>query len=108
MQKYCSNTAHLWGCFTPVGNKRNWNSLPEDMRQLVTRVFDAPARRSAGARGARHPLDTRPKGFGMQFNGVGGKPFRAALQKAGYYAEWQKKFGTEAWALLEKYAGKLA
>ena len=44
----------------------------------------------------------------MQFNAVDGKPFRDVLQKAGYYSDWQKKFGPEAWALLEKYSGKLA
>jgi hypothetical protein len=43
----------------------------------------------------------------MQFNRVDGKPFREALQKAGYYAEWQKKFGPEAWGLLEKSTGKM-
>jgi hypothetical protein len=36
------------------------------------------------------------------------KPFREALQKAGYFAEWQKKFGPETWSILEKYAGKMA
>jgi hypothetical protein len=44
----------------------------------------------------------------MQFNKVDTKPFRELLQKSGYYVEWQKKFGPEAWALLEKYSGKLA
>jgi hypothetical protein len=29
------------------------------------------------------------------------------LQMAGYYAEWQKKFGPVVWALLEKYSGRL-
>ena len=31
-----------------------------------------------------------------------------ALQKAGYYADWQKKYGPEGWAVLEKYTGKLS
>jgi hypothetical protein len=31
--------------------------------------------------------------------------FRDKLKKAGYYAEWRQKFGPQAWALLEKYAG---
>jgi TRAP-type transport system periplasmic protein len=44
----------------------------------------------------------------MQFNSVDTKPFRETLQKAGYYTEWQKKFGPETWSLLEKYTGKLA
>jgi hypothetical protein len=44
----------------------------------------------------------------MQFNKVDTKPFRDILQKSTYYVDWQKKFGAEAWALLEKYSGKLA
>ena len=52
--------------------------------------------------------EAKLKGFGVQFNQVDGKPFRDMLQKSGYYAEWKKKFGTEAWTLLEKYTGKLA
>lgn len=109
VQKYCSNTGHAWDCFTLVGNKRNWNSLPDDMRKLVTEVLDAQAVKQRETHAALNTtLEAKLKGLGMQFNGVDGKPFREALQKAGYYAEWQKKFGTEAWVLLEKYAGKLA
>jgi hypothetical protein len=33
--------------------------------------------------------------------------FRAALVKAGFYGQWQKTYGAEAWAQLEKYTGKL-
>ena len=32
---------------------------------------------------------------------------RAKLRAAGFYDEWHKKFGDQAWALLEKYTGKL-
>ncbi len=31
--------------------------------------------------------------------------FREALRKAGFYAEWKKKYGDEAWAILEKAVG---
>jgi hypothetical protein len=30
------------------------------------------------------------------------------LQKAGFYADWRKKYGDEAWSLLEKYTSSLA
>jgi hypothetical protein len=33
--------------------------------------------------------------------------FRTALVKAGFYAQWQKAYGNEAWAQLEKFTGKL-
>jgi TRAP-type C4-dicarboxylate transport system substrate-binding protein len=45
---------------------------------------------------------------GLTFNKVDTTPFRAALQKAGFYAEWNKKYGKESWAVLEKYTGTLA
>jgi TRAP-type C4-dicarboxylate transport system substrate-binding protein len=109
VQKYCSYTSHVWDCFTLVGNKRNWNALPEDLRALATRIFEANALKQRAAHAAMEAtLETKLKGAGMQFNKVDGKPFREMLQKAGYYTDWQKKFGPEAWALLEKYSGKLA
>jgi hypothetical protein len=45
---------------------------------------------------------------GLTFNNVDKKPFQEALRAAGFYAEWKGKFGDEAWAILEKYAGGLA
>jgi tripartite ATP-independent transporter DctP family solute receptor len=108
VQKYCSYTSHVWDCFTLVGNKRNWNALPEDLRALATRIFDAHALKQRAAHEALDAsLEGKLKSGGLQFNKVDGKPFREMLQKSGYYADWQKKFGPEAWALLEKYSGKL-
>jgi TRAP-type transport system periplasmic protein len=109
VQKYCSYTSHVWDCFTLVSNKRNWNALPEDLRAIATKVFDAHAIKQRTAHEVLNAsLEAKLKGAGMQFNNVDGKPFREMLQKSGYYTEWQKKFGPEAWALLEKYSGKLA
>jgi TRAP-type transport system periplasmic protein len=45
VQKYCSYTSHVWDCFTLVGNKRNWNALPDDLR----RSRHQAARRARGA-----------------------------------------------------------
>jgi TRAP-type C4-dicarboxylate transport system substrate-binding protein len=42
---------------------------------------------------------------GMTFNNPDAAPFREALRKAGFYAEWKKKYGEEAWAILEKAVG---
>jgi TRAP-type transport system periplasmic protein len=109
VQKYCSYTSHVWDCFTLVGNKRSWNALPEDLRAMTTRVMEAHAlKQRAAHEKLDNGLEAKLKGSGMQFNKVDGKPFRDMLQKSGYYAEWKKKFGADAWALLEKYTGKLA
>ncbi|MEB0134624.1 TRAP transporter substrate-binding protein [Actimicrobium sp. CCC2.4] len=108
VQKYCSNTSHLWEYFALVGNKRIWNALPEDLRALVTKVFDANAIKQRAAHESLNvSLEAKLKGLGMQFNRVDTKPFREVLLKAGYYEQWQKKFGPETWAQLEKYTGKL-
>jgi len=109
VQKYCSYTSHVWENFILVGNKRNWNQLPDDLRALATRIIDAHAMKQRLAHEALNStLEAKLRALGMQFNTANGKPFREVLQKAGYYADWQKKFGPEAWALLEKYSGKLA
>lgn len=109
VQKFCSSTSHLWEYFALVGNKRNWNALPEDLRALATRVLEAHALKQRSAHEALNStLEAKLKSAGMQFNRVDPKPFREALQKAGYYSEWQKKYGPEGWAVLEKYTGKLS
>ena len=109
VQKYCSYSSHAWDGFTLVGNKRNWTALPDDLRALVTRLFDVHALKQRTAHEELNAkLEAKLKGAGMEFNKLDPMPFRATLQKAGYYAEWQGKFGAEAWALLEKYTGKLA
>jgi TRAP-type C4-dicarboxylate transport system substrate-binding protein len=45
---------------------------------------------------------------GLIFNKLDPAPFRNALRAAGFYTEWKKKYGDEAWAILEKAVGKLA
>lgn len=109
VQKYCSMTSHMWEYFSLVGNKKNWNALPDDLRALATRILDVHAMKQRAAHETLNAsLETKLKGFGMQFNRVDTKPFRESLQKSGYYVEWQKKFGSDTWSLLEKYTGKLA
>ena len=45
---------------------------------------------------------------GMIFNTPDLASFRAALKTAGFYAQWQKTYGDDAWKVLEQYSGKLA
>ena len=109
VQKYCSLTSHVWDGFWLVANGRTWNALPEELRQLASRTFDAHAVKQRVAIDALNTkLREDLKGRGMSFNAPDLAPFRAALSKTGFYKDWQKKFGPEAWTLLEKYAGSLA
>ena len=89
------------------GQPRAWERLPEDLRAIVARNINAAAllerddvaKLNAGLQGRPrlqgHGLSTRPKA----------DAFRDALRKAGFYAEWKKKYGDEAWAILEKAVG---
>jgi hypothetical protein len=108
VQKYCSDTSHMWEYFSLVGNRKNWNVLPEELRALASQTFDSHALKQRAAHAVLNTtLEAKLKGQGMEFNAVAKEPFRETLQKAGYYVEWQKKFGPETWSLLEKYTGKL-
>ena len=44
---------------------------------------------------------------GLTFNTVDTTAFRGTLKKAGFYKDWKAKYGADAWAILEKYSGKL-
>ena len=52
-------------------------------------------------------LQAELTGKGMVFAKPDPAQFKAALVKAGFYAQWQKTYGAEAWAELEKYTGPL-
>jgi tripartite ATP-independent transporter DctP family solute receptor len=108
VQKYCSMTSHMWDGYWLLANKPAWAGLPPDMQEIAARHFATAAidQRAAMAR-----LNTDVAGDlaakGLVFNQPDPAPFHAALTKAGFYPEWQAKFGAEAWAVLEKYSGKL-
>jgi tripartite ATP-independent transporter DctP family solute receptor len=109
VQKYCALTGHAWECFWLVGNQRSWNAIPEALRQVAQRVFAAQAIKTRSVLAtANTTLQADLTKRGMTFNSVNVQSFRETLQKAGTYSEFQAKFGNTAWALLEKYAGKLA
>jgi hypothetical protein len=44
---------------------------------------------------------------GMVINDTTPDTFRDRLRSAGFYGEWRAKMGDEAWALLERYVGKV-
>jgi tripartite ATP-independent transporter DctP family solute receptor len=109
VQKYCAMTNHMWDGFWFLANGRAWNELPADVQGVVGRELNAAAEAD---RADIAKLDASLKqgleGHGMSFTAPDPGPFRERLQKAGFYAQWREKFGADAWALLEKYVGKLA
>jgi tripartite ATP-independent transporter DctP family solute receptor len=106
VQKFCSMTNHMWDGFWFLANRRAWDRLPEDLRTIVAKHLNEAAvaeRADVAKLNASVKDDLVSKG--MAFNDPEAGPFREALRKAGFYAEWKKKYGDEAWAILEKSVG---
>ncbi len=109
VQKYCSLTGHMWDGYWFMGNKKVFEHMPADMQALMTKhVAASAALQRADIRKANDTLQADLKAKGMLFNDAPADAFRDKLRSAGFYADWHKKFGDEAWALLEKYTGKLS
>jgi TRAP-type transport system periplasmic protein len=109
VQKYCSTTNHMWDGFWMLANGAAWQKLPGDLQDIVTRNWnEAALKQRADIKALNDSLQGKLEGEGMAFNKPDAEAFRAVLKKAGFYTEWRDKYGQEAWALLEKYAGGLA
>jgi tripartite ATP-independent transporter DctP family solute receptor len=108
VQKYCSLTGHMWDGFWFLANGKMWAKLPKDLQAIIAKHINGFAlQQRDDVRRLNNSVEAELKGKGLQFNTVDADAFRGALKKAGFYAEWKKKYGNEAWAVLEKYTGKL-
>jgi tripartite ATP-independent transporter DctP family solute receptor len=108
VQKYCALSNHCWSGYWIVGNRRALAGLPPDLLEIVNSSFDASAiKERADLLEMERSLQAELTGKGMTFNKPDPVQFRAALVKAGFYAQWQKTYGADAWAQLEKYTGSL-
>jgi TRAP-type transport system periplasmic protein len=108
IEKNLAMTNHMWDGYWILGNQQRWQAIPADLRDLMTEEFTTSA---LAQRADMVTVDAAIPGMmqkaGMTFTYPDPAQFRDKLQKAGYYKEWQEKFGPEAWALLEKYAPQL-
>jgi tripartite ATP-independent transporter DctP family solute receptor len=108
VQKYCALSNHCWSGYWIVGNRRALSALPNDLRELINASFDASAvKERADLAELDRSLQAELTGQGMIFNKLDPAHFREVLVKAGFYTQWQKTYGPEAWAALEKHTGKL-
>ena len=109
VQKFVSVTNHMWDGFWTLANGRAWASLPKDLQDVVERNLNVAAKLE---RDDVHALNASLQGAlsakGMAFNATEAQIFRAALRKAGFYAEWKEKYGAQAWAVLESQVGALS
>ncbi|EON12379.1 MULTISPECIES: TRAP transporter substrate-binding protein [Pandoraea] len=109
VQKYVSMTNHMWDGFWFLANKQKWDKLPKDLQAIVTANVNAAAMAQRDdVRKLNDGVMAELKQKGLVFNAPNNEQFREKLRAAGFYAEWHKKFGDEAWTTLEKYTGKLA
>jgi TRAP-type C4-dicarboxylate transport system substrate-binding protein len=109
VQKYCSLTNHIWDGYWFIANGRMWESLPEDLKTVVARgINEAGLAQREDIKKLNASVQSDLEGKGLLFNQPSADSFREQLRGAGFYKEWQGRFGNEAWTLLEQAVGKLA
>jgi tripartite ATP-independent transporter DctP family solute receptor len=108
VQKYLSVTNHMWDGFWFLANRRALEALPADAQEIVRREFNRSAvEQRADVAKLNASLEGGLKQKGLTFIATDPAAFRAALRKAGFYAEWRQKFGAQAWSVLEGAVGSL-
>jgi tripartite ATP-independent transporter DctP family solute receptor len=107
VQKYCSITNHMWDSFFCVANKKNWEAMPKDVAEIVRKNLNQAAMLE---RADMDKAATSYQGLlaekGMVINQADVKSFQVALEKAGFYKEWRKKYGEDLWTVLESSVGR--
>ena len=109
VQKYCALTNHMWDGFWFLANRRIWERLPDDVRDIIARhINEAAVKERADVAALNDAARKELTSKGMVFNQPAPDSFRARLRDGGFYNEWKNKFGDEAWAVLEQSSGRLA
>ena len=109
VQKYFSLTSQHLGRVHVTFSNIAWKRLPPDLQELSEKHFNAKAleERADWQVMTRKEIDNL-KSKGMVFNSPDPQPFREVLHNSGFYPEMKAKAGDQAWALLQKYVGRLA
>ena len=108
VQKYCSETSHIWDSFCLLANRRAMDKLPADLQAIVRReiakgVMDQRADEQKADAGLKATLQQK----GMTFLAVDKPAFQATLKKSTFYADWKTKFGEQGWNALQTVTGAL-
>jgi len=109
VQKYLARTNHMWDGYWLIANGKVWASIPDNLKAIITKNVNASgmAQRDDIAK-LNNSVEASLTSKGMVFNNVDNSAFRAKLQQAGFFKEWKGKYGDDAWAILEKYAGTIS
>ena len=106
VQQFCSITNHMWDGFWFLANRRAWERMPEDVREIVAKnLNEAGVNERADVEALNATLKEELISNGMKVNEPEAASFRQKLKDAGFYAEWKGKYGDDAWAILEKAIG---
>ncbi|MCK1351362.1 TRAP transporter substrate-binding protein [Bradyrhizobium sp. CW7] len=109
VQKYISETNHIWDPFFILGNRRSVKALPDELQAIVRREFDQAAmEQRADTAKLNLTLKDQLVAKGISFEVSDKEAFRKELSAAGFYKEWRAKFGEDNWKILEAAAGALA
>lgn len=104
--RYLSFTNHMWSGFNMLANLKFWNTLPGDVRDVISRnVVKYVAEQRRYTDGLNQKLATQLAARGMIINTADTAGFRAPL--APLYKRWKERLGSKAWNLLEAQVGKL-
>jgi TRAP-type C4-dicarboxylate transport system substrate-binding protein len=83
--------------------------VPADVQKIVgDAINEAGVKQRGDIAGLNETVQADLQSKGLAFNKTNPESFRAKLRDAGFYKEWQERFGDEAWGLLENAVGKLA
>ncbi|WP_029085555.1 TRAP transporter substrate-binding protein [Bradyrhizobium sp. th.b2] len=108
VQKYCSLTNHSWDGFWLISSGKVWRTIPKDVQEVLQKHFNAAAKKQRDdivKANADYQKELESKG--LTFNTTNAEAFQAVLAKTSFYKDAKAKFGDEAWALLQKYAGNI-
>ncbi|PPQ34569.1 TRAP transporter substrate-binding protein [Rhodopila globiformis] len=109
VQKYVSLTSHMWDGFWMLANRRSFSRLPADAQAILTREMNKSALdERADIAKLNGTVTNDLKSKGLEFVEADKPAFRQALKSAGFYAEWKKKYGDQAWGILESEVGPLS
>jgi len=109
ISKQLSYTNHMWDGFWTVANRKSLEALPASSRDTLVRVInEAAMKQRVDVEKLNGELASSLEAKGVQFTTVDRAPFQEKLRQAGFYSDWKRRMGDEAWSLLEASTGKLA
>jgi TRAP-type C4-dicarboxylate transport system substrate-binding protein len=80
--------------------------MPANLREIVAKHWnEAGMKEREDVAKLNATLKDELTAKGMKFNQPDPSSFREKLKAAGFYAEWKRKYGEEAWGILEKAVG---